>query len=181
MTSPDPLVEPFVKCLEDLVARRDRGALAALRRGAGKTPGTVAETHRYVAWAAGRQKTRRRADCFYVVASLFALWHQGAEKPGRGEGSFGRSLRELVAREPKGKEGVERRLAAMLAAHGEDLPVHLRHAVALLKGKDVPVDWRRLLEDLAWWDGDRRLVQRRWAEDFWAEAESPAEPAPAQG
>ena len=64
-------------------------------------------------------------------------------------------------------ESVDRRFTVLLGANREDLPQHLRHAVSLLKSKDVPVDWARLLDDLKWWDDDDRRVQRRWAKAFW--------------
>ena len=59
----------------------------------------------------------------------------------------------------------------LLSAHPDDLGDYLRQAVSLLKSKDVPVNWQRLLKDvLAWKRRDERprlKVQKRWARNFW--------------
>ena len=65
-------------------------------------------------------------------------------------------------------DGVERRFVALLNSDEEDLPGRLRHAVGLLKSKDIPVDWRQLLSDLLRWEYADRQVHRRWSRDFWA-------------
>ena len=63
---------------------------------------------------------------------------------------------------------LERRFAALLGAHVDDLPRHLRHAVYLAKSENVPVDYVTLLRDLRHWDSERHWVQQRWAASFWA-------------
>ena len=50
----------FVEFLEGLEGRRDRGALASLRRGLGQPPGATPEMHRYVSQWAGGEPTRWR-------------------------------------------------------------------------------------------------------------------------
>jgi hypothetical protein len=46
MTDTIPEQHPFIRYLVSLAERDDRGGLAALRRGLGQPPGTVAETYR---------------------------------------------------------------------------------------------------------------------------------------
>src|SRR6266536_5949977 len=65
---------------------------------------------------------------------------------------------------------LERRFVVLLNAHADDLPEHLRQAISLLKSKDKPIHWLRLLLDLKQWDREDRRVQRLWAKGFWGEA-----------
>jgi CRISPR system Cascade subunit CasB len=173
----------FVRDLRKLVAREDRAALAALRRGLGKGPGEAAECHRYVVPFTSDLSTWREA-AFYQVAALFA-WHQGSWNDGDGEPvvrNLGASLQQLDAR----LEGnsVERRFVALLNSHVEDLGEHLRQIVGLLKAGQVPIDWSQLLRDIQRWDREDRLVQRAWARAFWGQqrpAEAPTEHAATAG
>lgn len=165
--------ERFVAHLVSL-ADKDRGALAALRRGLGRAPGEVAQMHPHVVpWMPGKiGADGERA--YYLVASLFALhpvnWRGAAERK-----SFGASL-EMYARQTEAAS-TETRVIALLNSPSEDLPDRLRHAVSLLKSKDIPVDWARLLKDLRYWESEERWVQRAWAKDFWSSrpAEAPTE------
>jgi CRISPR type I-E-associated protein CasB/Cse2 len=72
-------------------------------------------------------------------------------------------------------EGVERRLLGLLGCKNEDLPNHLRHAISFLKSKDAPVDYRRLMQDLSFWDREGGRVQRGWGRDFWGGIEQETE------
>lgn len=173
-------IDRFIEHLERQVRARDRGALAALRRGLGRPPGAASEMHRYVVPWLPADSTDSDAARWYLVASLFALWHQGIDDVATWRGGFGTSFRQLAntrrdgAGMPRDGNGsgddpaVEKRFMALLASHREDLAEHLRHGVSLLRAEGVGVDWRQLLRDLAWWDSDDRFVQRRWARDFWA-------------
>ena len=168
----------FVTRLKRLVADGDNGALAALRRGLGKPPGSVAEMHRHVLpWLdADECGDQWREDVFYLVAALFAFWHQGkVGSPANAPPNIGASLSQL--RDESGS--IEKRFAALLNAHYDDVAQHLRHVIGLLKGKDIAVDWSWLLTHLRHWDSDTRWVQRQWARGFWRRAdddESEAEP-----
>ena len=175
-TAPGPTRdERFVAYLEELVRREDRAALAALRRGLGKPPGEAADAHRYILPWLAPGTPRAAEDAAYLVAALFA-WHQGSWARGEGERgptNLGASLARL-ARQVE-SDSIEKRFVALLNCHRDDLPAHLRHVVGLLKTAEVPVDWRELLQDLRYWDGVARRVQRRWARAFWdASAEAGA-------
>jgi len=149
----------FIAYLAGLADKENRGALAALRRGLGRPPGTAAEMHPYVmpylprGWGWWQ-------ECFYIVACLFAL-HPAARR----EGNFGDTFHAVCSE--TGGDSIEARFVALLNAHREDLFGHLRHAVSLAKAKDAPVDWKRLLRDVQHWDDDARWVQRDWARAFW--------------
>ncbi len=159
--------ERFVDYLLSLEERKDRGALAALRRGLERPPGTAPEMYRYVVpWSNG-ESSRWRENVYYVVAALFAHHpiHWGRDKEARS--NLGDSFARLRRAEGVSEEGVERRFTALLSVHTKDLHVHLRHAVSLLKSKGIPVDWVRLLDDLRYWGHEDRLIQRNWARAFW--------------
>jgi len=154
---PDESSHPFVAYLQGLAD--DRGALAALRRGLGQPPGTVASMYPYVARWIGEQTPRWQEETYYLIASLYA-WHP---QPG-GDGNMGDHFRRAAAKRP---QAIERRFVALLATHPEDLPDVLRQAVSLLRSEEVPINWNLLLSDLLRWSHAARYVQRRWASRFW--------------
>ena len=160
--SPPSKHESFVKHLEGLT--ENRGALAALRRGLGKRPGEAAEMHRYIVPFLGGEEPRHE-EAYYLVAALFA-WHQGSWHHEEGRvTNLGASFARLAA--SKESDSIEKRFVALLNCHREDLDERLRHAVGLLKSKDIPIDWAQLLGDIQGWGWESRAVQRSWARGFW--------------
>jgi len=169
--------EPFVSYLEGLLEREDRGALAALRRGITGQPGTVPETYRYVVrWIReDADPTGPYAVSFFLVASLFALYFAGKGKGVTGEGNdIGTAFRLAKSRkaderssDPDKPDSIDQRFTAMLNAHFDDLPNHLRHAISYLKSEGVSLDWHRLLRDIRNWNHPDRWVQKAWAKGFW--------------
>lgn len=148
--------ERFIGHLEKLRDQEDRRALAILRRGAGRQPGTVFELAPLVVpWV---PEIRYLEDGAFLVAALFAL-HPA---PG-GKGTLGKAFAGIA----KDSESIEQRFTALLNCNREDLPLHLRQAISLLHSKEVPVDWRRLLRDVLDWDHESRYVQREWSGGFW--------------
>jgi CRISPR system Cascade subunit CasB len=168
--SPTPLIEHLHNLVRD-PQHPDRAALAALRRGLGKQPGTVPEMYHHVEpYLGGASKDK--ADAAYVVASLFGIhpvpWRQPSNPPKNL--SFGWTLRGIRFRENGSEdEGVTRRFVAALNSDREALPTHLRHLFSLLRVRQpsAPVNWERLFTDLVIWDAPGRYAQRRWAEGFW--------------
>ena len=154
---------PFVRFLEGL--REDRAALAALRRGLGQPPGTVADMYRYVVpWLPEEVKPWREAT-YYQIAALFA-YHPAVG----GAGNMGDHF--VRAQDPQGdRTAIERRFTALLAAHRDDLDAYLRQAISFLRSKEVPVNWHRLFYDLQRWGYDGRPVQQDWARAFWGRAQ----------
>ncbi len=157
-------IEHFVAHLEALRKQENRGALAELRRGVGSSPGTVPAMYpQILPWVPNGKWAEEPA---YIVGSLFALHPE----PG-GEGNMGAAF--ATVKDPS--ESLKKRFVALLNCHRDDLPNHLRQAVSLLKSKDVPIDWHRLLKDILSWDHESRFVQQQWAREFW---QSKAPPAP---
>lgn len=163
----------FVARLESFIDKQDRGALAALRRGLGRQPGTVREMDPYILRYIPTGNEFRE-NAYYLVAALFAEWHQGKDRtqPDAPK-DLGGSLRMLVDQETKStgsrdeaEKRIEKRLVALLNCHRDDLHVHLHHIIGLLN--DVPVNWRQLLIDICNWSDERRWVQRNWSRSFWS-------------
>jgi CRISPR system Cascade subunit CasB len=106
-----------------------------------------------------------------LVASLFALWHEAKQgRLQRPAESFGGSFDRL--RSVTGLDSIEKRFAVLIDSHPDELPTRLRHAVTLLRSKDIPINWEQLLRDLLRWRAENRPVQRRWARDFWTRNEA---------
>lgn len=169
MSLPTPRERAFVDHLLSLAnptSSTGRASLAALRRGLGKPPGTAAETYPIVAPYAPNE-SGWNADRYYLVASLFASHPENWRgQDSDWETNLGASLRR--ARRESG--GIEALFIALLNSARDELPERLRHGVALCAAAapaPVSIDWAQLLQDLRWWDSERREIQRRWAASFW--------------
>ena len=177
-TAPRSRATALHEHLRALVERGDRGALAALRRGLGKPPGTVPEMYRHVEPYLGDAR-RPQTDAAYLVASLFGL-HSVPWKPPENapwNTSFGWTMRRIRVRgDGSDDEGVNRRFEAALSCEGEALSTHLRQLLSLLHSRDAtaPVDWERFFWDIVDWERIDRRAQRRWAEAFWRGADGGA-------
>lgn len=160
--------ERFVEYLEQLERAEDHAALAALRRSLGKSPGEASGAHQYVLRF---NPPVREEAAYYLIGALFALhpktWQreEGAKRATNLGASFAWFNREVE------RESIEKRFVALLDCHADELPEHLRHAISLLRSKEIPVDWVQLLRDLKYWEHEDRFVQRRWARAFWGGAE----------
>jgi CRISPR system Cascade subunit CasB len=160
--------ERFVEYLEEIERNEDRAALAALRRSLGKSPGEAVEAHRYVL---PFNPATWEESAYYLVGGLFALHPQSwrKDKGDRNLTNLGASFARLGS-EVESKS-IEKRFVALLNCHEDDLAEHLRHAISLLRSKEIPVDWIELLKDLRNWNYSDRSVQLRWARAFWGRAD----------
>jgi len=162
MTSTEPRKpHPLIGHLLSLVDQDDRGALARLRRGLGKTPGTdIGSFPDIIPYIPTREDGPAFSWPYFVVAALFATYpHQG-----KTDTSIGAAMRQL--KESPSRDG---RFRALLNAHHEDLPTHLRHVVSQLKAGSVMFDWGQVLNDLRGWTHEDQYIQRRWARDFYSD------------
>jgi CRISPR system Cascade subunit CasB len=154
--------DPLVDHLKGLAAQEDRAALARLRR-------TLQKEHALDGLSVvlpfiprkSKWPDRDENDAL-LVSGLFAL------HPESGSMTLPSALR-IVAQT---SESVELRFRAMLGASREDLPIHLRHAVSLVAGHGLAIDWRDLHDTIRWWDHPLDRARRRWARAFWASAEN---------
>lgn len=176
MSRPTPEERRFVNHLVSLTepTRRDgRASLAALRRGLGRVPGTVAEAYPIVVPFAPAGPGWN-ADRYYLVASLFATHPENWVNQ---DGDDRRTNLGASLRRARGESGgVEAHLVSLLNSERDQLKDRLPHSVGLCAAGQpaVPVDWAQLLADLLRWNDERRRVQRRWAASFW-QHETPEE------
>lgn len=147
----------FIVFLETL--RKDRGALAKLKRGLGKTLGDV-EMYSYVVPFLPTEYTTKH-HLYFLIASLFGM-HPDA--PGVRNQSMGAVFPQLGKPD---SDSLQKRFKALLNAEEEDLHYHLRQAVSLAKSKRVPIDYHRLFKDLHGWTHPDKYVQLEWAKDYW--------------
>jgi CRISPR system Cascade subunit CasB len=162
----------LIEFLRNLSRKRDRGALAGIRRGLGRdAPG--AEALRLLVPRIPASYGEWQRICCFQVAALFALHPEDA-----GKGNLGDTFRQLG-----GHESAQKRFARILSAQARDIFPLLRQAVALARSKDVPVNYLQLLKDLFRWDRPSRSVQDQWARSYWSqpeeESDAPNTAAPA--
>jgi CRISPR system Cascade subunit CasB len=168
----------FVKFLRGFAEREDRGVLAALRRSLQEPTGVAMSACPYVVPFLPAEPDRFREQAFFLVGALFAI------HPDYAEGiSLGHAFRRINSDTAEGQKGSDNestraRFVALLDAHPDDIGDHLRHAVALARAKEIPLDWARTLKDLLNWRAPDRWVQRRLAADFWGSDSSDPRPAP---
>ena len=178
MTTVKIETHPFIAHLEKMVTEQNLGALANLRRGLGKPPGSVREMDPYVLRKLPSGANEAQENAYYLIAALFAYWYQGTNEVQRNPPqNLGASLYKLVKQdvdldasnrklEDKWKDAekpVEKRFVALLNSHQDDLPKHLQHTISLLKSKEIPVSWSQLLGDVQNWHWEDREIQRNWA------------------
>lgn len=153
-----------------------RATLAKLRRGIGKTPGSVPEL-----WEVTLEglpdtliskggKPTRGEWAVHTALTLFALHQQGKEKCMNAEGDFfGISVQRLIKNEEDEKR-IKRRFDAAATSNGlEEFSHHLRGLIQLLKASDIPLDYPSLTEDLYWFQFTeaRDSVRLRWGQDYY--------------
>lgn len=166
MSSVQSRDDRFIEWLEGFRDSVDgRGVLAKLRRGLSKPPGSDIGMYPYVVPFIAPGDSRWQQECYFSIASLFALHPQSG-----GRGNMGTVMRQVSA--ATDSKSVEARFVALLNSHQDDLHRRLRHAVSLAASKDIPVCWKSLLRDVKWWSYESRYVQKKWAREFWGSVET---------
>lgn len=163
-----------------------KGRLAVLRRSAGK-PLAQARGVSWIYDLLNRFGGLYGEEAVFLTAALLAFdqpFLENAPYPPQ-TGSLGRTLAVLKNQSGVKLESLERRFGTLLDADydprtGEGgLPPRLRQTVKLVVSKEVGVDWPLLLCDLRDWNDSDKLVQKRWARDFYA-PNAPAEEFPGE-
>lgn len=155
--------------------------LAALRRGAGKEPGTVAAMWPLYTTLTERGDLTDALRAEHVALTLFALHQQSKSRPvHRGGVGLGSAIRELRKAEKYSEEAVDRRFAAAATATTlTELAVHLRGLVGQLKKVEQGLDYTRLVEDLQRWQAPEHvaMVRRRWGGQYFSGTGAPGSDA----
>lgn len=155
-----------------------KAALAKLRRGIGKEPGSMPEI-----WdvtleglpeklTGGQDSPTRGEWAVHTALTLYAL-HQQGKDPGkqcmsRDGQSLGAAVRRLI-RSDEDRQRVKRRFdAAATSASLQEFSHHLRGLIQLLKAEDISLDYPALAKDLYWFQFSdaRSNVRLRWGRDF---------------
>lgn len=146
--------------------------LAALRRGIGREPGTVAQMWPYYTTLNDEGEMTGELRAEHTALTLYAVHQQSRPRPMHITGiGLGRAVRALHSGE-HGKfsqEAVNRRFAAAATATSPaELAMHLRGLIAQLHTIGHGLDYSQLCRDLVdWQDADRvGRVRRRWGRDY---------------
>lgn len=148
--------ERFIEHLVGLVRGGDRASLARLRRGTGRRPGESVDALREVIPHLPPDAWKR--DGYFLVAGLFGLHPRHTDS----QQNMGAVFRQFGEHESN-----EKRFRALLNSHEDELGGHLQRAMTLARAKEVPVNFKLLLEDVLHWTHVDRFVQLRWASSFW--------------
>jgi CRISPR system Cascade subunit CasB len=161
-----------------------RAKLAKLRRGVGKTPGSVPEIWEmtlgepYDEWHSFDDNPTFAENAAHTALTLYALHQQGKDRSmnisSMGDDdkyigdSFGAAVGRLI--DNNNEKAIKRRFdAAATATDFREFAHHARGLVQLLKAADIPLDYPRFAQDLFYYqfpDGANG-VRLRWGRDFY--------------
>jgi CRISPR system Cascade subunit CasB len=179
----------FVRRKIDLLDRESpwsRAMLAKLRRGVGKTPGSVPEIWEITiedspdGWKSDDGLPGREERAVHTALTFYALHRQSRgksmsvagkdEKGPRSSYSFGGALAKLIRPDRGNEQAVKRRFDAAVTASGfEEWIYHARGLIQLLRAGEIPMDYPRFAQDLVFYQlpDYRDRVRLRWGEDFY--------------
>lgn len=159
----------FAARLHALADPRNRGRVAALRRGLGRPVGIPGDAACEFYRLLPADVSRHDELAYWTAATLFAAFPPREGTVIAKRRSVAAALRHLG--EQQGGDDalarVERRLLQLLAARSASLATHLRGAASLLHAAGIVPDPEVLVRDLRLWGAPDQWVQRRWARDFW--------------
>lgn len=154
----------FISWLEELNGK-DTKVRAVLRRSLAFPPGNFPAAYPYVEPFVKNADGWRR-DAHYLTAGLWAThWR---ENHGKDVLSIGNAC--SIYRWKTESENIERRFIALLDADETQLTHRLRQMIVLLK--DYSIDFESMLQDLLYWNNDRKITQNRWARDFYRDSQT---------
>lgn len=165
------LAGQLVTRLEHWHQRQHRGVMARLRRG-------LSETTQQDAWTVLGPYFGPMAvghPVFETVSACFALhpvqWKPNNDPKEDMKRNFGWTYRNVRLVEPKGAEKMRdeeephTRFRRLLACSNQDeICQHIRHTIRLAKSKERDVNYRKLFEDLWWWNDWTKIA---WAKAYW--------------
>jgi CRISPR system Cascade subunit CasB len=178
-TRPRTPIDRFLADMAAAMRRDDRGTLADLRHGFSAT--TCHRAWPHLAPYCDLCDNRDRAIWTLIGAGYATLAPDGLARSGCG--NIGATMRRLAfagdaAGGQKALESFDGRFRRLLACQTiEELCEHLVAVIRAAKAKGVPVDFRKLHEDLAAWDSrdGSRDVRVEWAKAYWG-ARAPGKP-----
>jgi len=163
---------------------RGGGDLAALRRGIGQAAGTVPGMWRFYRAYVNDELAREGRVSTGLIAEHAALTLYGVHQQSQRQRMhsdttpLGVALRQLRNRPDISADALDRRVnAAATAGSVTEVIGHLRGLITQLRGKQIPLDYNRLVEDLHdWtWPDSRARARRRWGTHYYTYPETRAE------
>ena len=167
-------------------------ALAKLRRGIGKEPGsqpdlwevTLDELPESLVGTDDRPSYGERA--VHTALTLFALHQQGKEIKEKcmneAGATLGGAMRQLIRRKPEREAAIKRRLIATVTSDSfEELAWHLRGLVQLLRDEEITLDYPLLAKELYRYQypGNRDRIRLQWGRQFyWQPSEERSDKKP---
>lgn len=153
-----------------------RAALANLRRGVGKKPGSVPEIWQHTldltADDSGPDAGRREA-AIHIALTQWAMHQRSKAIPMHDpKRSFGQALRLLAEAQSPGSpqdSAAYRRMTALAASRSlMSVAAHARGLIGQLATLNIAFDYGRWADDLFWLQvpGQLASVQQRWGRDF---------------
>ncbi|XVV06694.1 type I-E CRISPR-associated protein Cse2/CasB [Actinosynnema sp. CA-248983] len=152
-------------------------ALARLRRGVGKPPGSVNEILQHTlsdvfAGPHAKDEPTEAESAAHIALTLFALHQQSQRSPVHRRGrSLGWAVRQLHPGEPGNPPSpILRRFQTLGTSQTlDELVHHMRGMVQLLRARPVPLDYGLLADELVLWQrpGGAARVRLRWGRDFY--------------
>lgn len=155
MTKKD-FISPFVENLKK-IKEKSKADLSRLRRSA-KDPSNdtrifdiLSKLHWGIPdWA------KRRLD---LCAVLYATCYQCEESKNKSF-NLGKILYECELKDI--------RMRALLDTDSENLNFRLRQIFKFINSKRKPLNWEVIIDNILGWDNDKKYVQRKWAEGYFA-------------
>ena len=156
-----------------------RVALAKLRRGLGKKPGTLPDLWEYTLEGLDDELLSHTGNptyeewAIYLALTLYAYHQQGQTRSMHKFGaSFGDAVRLLATEGSIGKrsEAVTRRMQALVSADSiESIAIHLRSLVGQLRSHVIPLDYVLLAKDLygLQYEDSKDKITLRWGQDYY--------------
>lgn len=169
-------IQSFMKSMDESTVK---ATLARLRRGIGKTPGSVPEIWGATLEGLPEQLLSKNGVptvgewAVHTALTLYALHQQGKDlehKPMSCENApLGLATRQLIHSDDD-EPRIKRRFDTAATSNNlEEFSHHLRGLVQLLRAEDIPVDYPALTKDLYWFQipETRDSVRLRWGQDFY--------------
>ena len=173
-----------INTLMNLKESTFRAALAKLRRGVGKHPGSLPDIWEFTLGGLPEDFLSQSGEptpgewAVHISLTLFALHQQGKDPkqqpmsvtPGN---SLGSAIRTVLFAEKNeaSEDATKRRFDTVVTSNSpEELVNHLRGIIQLLRSSSIPLDYPQLAADLFRFQSpiSRDGVRLRWGQDYYA-------------
>jgi len=178
-------INEFVAAKINTLKKREesysRSTLAKLRRGVGRSPGSMPDIWDFTlgdlpeSWLSQSGDPTPFEWAAHIAITLFALHQQGKDirqsPMSESGGSLGSAVRRLISsRGAESESAIKRRFDTVItSSSAEELAFHLRGLISLIKSEGIPLDYPRLAGDLLrfQFQDQRDKVRLLWGQDYY--------------